>query len=751
VEALLKHHFREDDVLETPAVDVQASLCHEAPIPTEGPGTVIGNYTLLEKIGEGGCGVVFKARQERPLRREVALKVIKLGMDTKEVIARFNAERQALARMSHSHIAKVIDAGATTNGRPYFVMECVQGVKITAYCDDHRLTMEDRLRLFSKVCQAVQHAHQKGVIHRDLKPSNILVTTGETEKDAAPKVIDFGIAKATGGERLTDITLITLDGHFLGTPAYMSPEQASGGESTVDTQSDIYSLGVILYELLTGVTPFAVGELQAAGPIGMRRIIVEREPQRPPHRLTTLKAGDQTRIAQLRRADAMKLRHLLKGDLDRVVMKALEKNKELRYQTAVALADDLGRYLRHEPVMAIPPSAGYRLRKFVRRNRIGVALATGIALMMVAGLWLNVRETRRATAAEQRANREQQAALVSAQKSQQTAQLMTDMLQAAGPSVAAGRDTKLLWDILDATMHRLDAAHDLFPEVESDLRERIGQALAEIGRVDEARQMYERALSIQLKLHAEDHPDVLHAMAVLSGVISVQGKQVEYDALSRRILELTRKHYGAGHFMMVPALRQCAQAKVNLGQLAQAEALYREAMNLGLRLFGENDVGLVETLSDLGRTLEAQDRNEEAALLFQRAMEINSTHQEHVDMATSLDDMSFLSFKTGKLQQAEAYSRRALTLRTQYQGKSHIDTSLAHEHLAVFLQSEGKLQEAESHFRQGLTLLQKLFPKSSPMFTSAVKNLAGNLTLQGKKEEAAQLLHQFEAPAGAGP
>jgi tetratricopeptide (TPR) repeat protein len=375
-------------------------------LPGEEPiGTRIGRYKLLQKIGEGGWGVVYRAEQEEPVRRPVALKIIKLGMETKSVIARFEAERQALAMMDHPNIARVYDAGATDRGPPYFVMELVRGVKITTYCDQHQLGLRERLDLFIQVCHAIQHAHQKGIIHGDIKPSNIMVSLNDGV--AEPKVIDFGIAKATEA-RLTDRLLFTAYAQLIGTPAYMSPEQADVNSVDTDTRSDIYSLGVLLYEMLTGLTPFDAKQLLEAGLDEMRRILREKEPARPSVRLAALPVEELVRTANDRQTDAHRLAVLIRGDLDWIVMKALEKDRSRRYETANGLALDIQRHLNNEPVMARPPSRLYRFRKLVRRNRVVFAAGGAVAAALVIGLgtstWLFLKEReahQRAVAAEQ--------------------------------------------------------------------------------------------------------------------------------------------------------------------------------------------------------------------------------------------------------------------------------------------------------------------------------------------------------------
>src|SRR5262245_44098243 len=399
VETLLQAHGEAEGFLETPTV-LGAAIA-------EGPGTRIGRYRLLQQIGEGGMGVVYMAEQEEPVRRRVALKIIKLGMDTRQVVARFEAERQALALMDHPHIANVLDAGATESGRPYFVMELVRGVPITEYCDKNKLSAKDRLELFIPVCQAIQHAHQKGVIHRDIKPSNVMVTLNDGQ--AHPMVIDFGVAKATN-QRLTEKTLFTNYAQMIGTPAYMSPEQAEMSKLDVDTRTDVYALGVLLYELLTGTTPFPATELLSLGYGEMQRIIAEKEPPRPSKRDSTMTAEERTVVARNRSMEVSAVGRLFRGDLDWIVMKCLEKDRERRYETVNGLAMDLKRHLGNEPVNARPPSMFYRLERSVRRNKLAFASAAAVICALLLGVLVSSWQAVRATRLREQADRNSRAA-----------------------------------------------------------------------------------------------------------------------------------------------------------------------------------------------------------------------------------------------------------------------------------------------------------------------------------------------------
>ncbi|HMC10566.1 MAG TPA: serine/threonine-protein kinase, partial [Pirellulaceae bacterium] len=547
---------------------------------TEGPGTVIGPYKLLQQIGEGGFGVVYMAEQQRPVRRKVALKIIKPGMDTREVIARFESERQALALMDHPNIARVFDAGATESGRPYFVMELVKGVPITEYCDKNALPTDKRLALFITVCHAIQHAHQKGVIHRDLKPSNVMVTLHDGLP--VPKVIDFGVSKATS-QQLTEKTLFTAYGQMIGTPAYMSPEQAEMSGLDIDTRSDTYSLGVLLYELLTGTTPLDGKRLREAGFVEMQRIIREEAPPRPSTRVSTM--GDAlTVVSSHRSTDPKKLGQQMRGDLDVIVMKAMEKERSRRYDTPNAFADDIQRFLDHEAIVARPASAAYRLKKFAQRNWAATLATLLVALSLLLGTAISTWQAVRATAAERHAQQNLAKALEGMQQ-------MLDRLP----------DSRLE-STPEATASRLAILEDALIIYEALAREPDG-------RLSKSLAVYRR--------------DLATARYVVAWRLIRQGDCVAAGALFQQ--EVTASEKALADFPEVPenrnraaaALSQWAANLAREGDYVKAEQAWRRAILL-------SPIGLSHEIRQLhlAKLLQTRNRQQEAQTICESVLKL---------------------------------------------------------------------------------------------------------------------------------
>ena len=766
IESLLSG-YKAVDFLENPAAPELHASNGFAPL-TEGPGDKIGRYKLLQQIGEGGCGVVYMAEQEEPVRRRVALKVIKLGMDTKSVVARFEAERQALALMDHVNIAKVFDAGATETGRPYFVMELVRGTKITEYCDHNNLTTDERLKLFLQVCLAVQHAHQKGIIHRDLKPSNILVTLHDGV--AVPKVIDFGIAKATEG-RLTDKTLFTAFEQMIGTPAYMSPEQAEKSGLDVDTRSDIYSLGVLLYELLTGKTPFDGRKLVEAGIDIMRRTIRDKEPERPSTKLSTMAEGDLTITANRQQTQPPKLISAVRGDLDWIVMKCLEKDRSRRYETANGLAMDVQRHLKNEPVVARPPSNLYRFRKMVARNKLAFTAAGFVFGSLLTGFgaasWMYFQEReakheqellrKLAQTKEQKAQANERRAQIEAGKSDHVARLLKKMFQSVEPSVAMGRDTKLLKDILDKATAELSTELTNQPEVEAELRSTLGEVYRDLGQYERAEAMHRLAFAIRTNLFGNQNPFVADSLGNIAVALAYQGKLIEAETIQSNTLAMQRRLFGDQDPKVAISMATLAAVIEAQDRHVEAERLCRDALPLYTNVFGEVSAEVAKLLGQLAVVLDNAGKLDQAEVIQFQALALQRKifgDTNPIVAATLVNLGTLLMSKAGwpidknKLTEIEPYYREAMAIQEKVFGKEHPDYATTLYYFARLLQGQGKLADAESFFREALAIQKKALGEAHPAVASSLRYFAA-LLLQEKKYDDAERLFRDVLPQTA--
>jgi eukaryotic-like serine/threonine-protein kinase len=759
-------------------------------------GEMVGRYKLLEPIGDGGFGSVWMAEQREPVKRRVAIKIIKLGMDTRQVIARFEAERQALAMMDHPNIAKVFDAGSTETGRPYFVMEYIKGVPICEYCDTHSLDTEARLDLFTSVCHAIQHAHQKGIIHRDIKPSNVLVTMHDGVP--VPKVIDFGIAKATNSE-LTTKTLFTEHRQLIGTPAYMSPEQAEMTGLDIDTRSDIYSLGVLLYELLTGTTPFAHKELMSKGFAEMMRIIREVEPHKPSTRLSSLGESGTGTSKQRLIGDPKTLGLAMRGDLDWIVMKCLEKDRTRRYETASGLAADIKRHLNNETVTAGAPSAGYRFRKFVKRNR-GQVIAGGV----VAGaLVLGVIGTSAGLvwALSQRTHAIESANAADAAKGEEAkarrrAETITSFVTTALKSsdaqnsgvAATGADAVHDMTILAAMDNALnDIDSGRFrddPETEAALRDTIGVILTHNGKYEKARPLLEQALAMRERLltgddlivaaslnnlaelhfyqghFAEAEPLFVRALAIvehalgpddaevanslnnLAVLYGATGKEAEAGRLLTRALAIREKALDPDDPELARSLSNLAVYYRLHGQYSQAESLHTRALAIREKALGPDNVDVANTLLNLSQLGALQDRHAQAQPLAERALRIyeKALGPDHPLVATTLNSLGQLLQRQGAYPQAEPLFTRALAIVERASGPDHPDVAASLINLASLYRAQGAYARAEPLFTRTLAIRENALGPDHLDVAADLNSLADFYVAQGRYGEAEPLL-----------
>src|SRR5215469_4994106 len=689
---------------------------------SQSAGVVIGPYHLLQRIGVGGMGEVWLAEQKQPVRRRVALKLIKAGMDTREVVGRFESERQALALMDHPSIAKVFDAGSTPEGRPYFAMEYVNGVPITAYCDKHKLTTEQRLELFVRVCEGVQHAHQRAILHRDLKPSNILVS--QVDGKAAPRIIDFGVAKATA-QRLTPDTLYTQLGSVVGTPAYMSPEQADSGGVDVDTRTDVYSLGVVLYELLVGALPL---DFTNTPPDKFHTRLRDEDVPRPSTKLRT-SADKSSNRAQERGTDLTALLRQLRGDLDAITLKCLEKDRAQRYATPAELAADLGRYLRHEPVVARPSSLVYRARKYVRRHRISVAVAAGAALLLLAGAIAQTLELRRIQRERDRADR--------------VTQFMTDMFKVSNPSEAHGNDIRAR-EILDKASGEIETGLAKDPELQARMVHLMGTVYQGLGLYSKAETLFSRAAEIRRGILGPLNRDTLESMNKLASMLEDESRYPEAEKLTRETMELRNRAFGPKDRDTLNSATQLALILDDEGRFPEAEKLNRETLDVATRAYGPEDQEAHHARQNLAIDFAYEGKYADAEKIFREIYESDRKRlgDDSPKVMNEHDNLGSILLQEDRYSEAESVYRDSIAIENHVLGPEHPSTLMTKGNLAQALRSEKRYPEAETLLCETLAAKVKTQGPDHRSTLVTKGNLAEVLGSEGKYAEAEQLIRQ---------
>jgi non-specific serine/threonine protein kinase/serine/threonine-protein kinase len=635
-------------------------------------------------------GEVWLAEQTRPVHRQVALKVIKAGMDTAQVIARFEAERQALALMDHPAIARVFDAGATPQGRPYFVMEYVRGESITSYVTRHELSIPGRIALFIQICEGVQHAHQKGIIHRDLKPSNILIALQNDRP--VPKIIDFGVAKAMT-HSLTERTLHTELGALVGTPEYMSPEQAEMSGVDIDTRSDVYALGVVLYELLTGMLPFEAKLLREKGLDGIRRTIREVDPPKPS---TKVRASADSVGRSTASADASRLASQLRGDLDWITMKVLEKDRTRRYATVGDLSADLQRHLDNEPVLAGPPSTVYRLEKFVRRNRIAVVAAAAVIMLLMAFAATMAVQARRIARERDRANMEASRASREAESAKQISDFLVGLFQVSDPSEARGNSLTAR-EVLDRGAKRLQEL-GAEPQVQARLQRTIGNVYVGLGLYDDATIQLQAALASQRRNLGNDAVDTIATTHALANLYWYQGKYTDAEPLYLTVIERRRRLLGLDHPDTLRAQYDLASLYTMQKRWDKQEPLARATLEAQERVFGADHPDTIATLNEILGLHVAQRRYGEAEQLAHRVLDglRRSLGENHVDTIRARGNVANILAKAKRFAEAEAIFLETLEQKRRVEGEAHPDVSITENRLADMYMAQGRYREAES-------------------------------------------------------
>jgi eukaryotic-like serine/threonine-protein kinase len=685
----------------------------------------LGPYRLLQKLGEGGMGQVWLAEQLAPVRRKVALKVVRAGMYDDSVLRRFHAERQLLAIMDHPAIAKVFDAGTTPEGQPYFVMEYVAGTAITDYCDRQRLTIHERLELFLRACEGVQHAHQKAIIHRDLKPANILVV--EIDGKPVPRIIDFGLAKPLTpyfpGE-----SFHTKIGGFVGTPGYMSLEQADPAVQDVDTRTDVYSLGVILYELLTGFLPFDTAKWKMQRLEEILRHLREDDPVRPSTKVSSDHETSTSR-AQARRIDPGQLVSLLRGDLDWITIKALDKDRDRRYGSVSELAADIARYINNEPVLARPASPGYRLRKYVRRHRAAVSVAAGVFLLLIGFAVLQAVQIRRITRERDRANR--------------IADFMTNIFRVSDPSEARGNSVTAR-EILDKASQDIDTGLAKDPDLQTQMMNFMGTVYETLGLYSTAESLHQRAGEIRRQILGPENPDTLMSEQQLAWDLAGQGRYVEAEKLTRTVLDAERKVLGPDDPRTLDAMYNLGWIIHLEGRLSEAEQLDRETADRRRRVLGPQHPRTLSSLANVAVDLQGQGKYAEAVTIQRQVLATQQRYsgRDAPDTLHTMTNLASSLDKEHEYAEANQVYQDALDTERRVLGPEHPKTLATMTDLALTEYHQGRYVDAEKLYLQTLQIERRVLGAEHPNVVKVMMGLSGTLMGERKFSQAADLSRQ---------